>query len=289
MESDYSVIIRTRNSAATIVDTLWSLKGQSLPPQEIIVVDNGSVDETLALILKIFPDAVIVNYPVNEDFNYSKALNLGLERVGSNAALLLSSHVILTKPSAIERAAAFLKQHQKVAGVRLGVGICLKDEPVSEVVFSRKGCSNRSQLISMVAWRSLPFAEWIPTCEDRLWQKQLIKKGWKFAYLAECVDYRNPYLNLAKKSQEDYVVARYVDSQFTSLRNIFLFLRIALQRAVLGPRAEVLVYYTRFRATLAGLFRIPQNIRSDSYRHDQTSGEISLEKEAQHSLDEGSS
>lgn len=44
-----SVCLPARNAAATLADTIHSLQHQTLPPSEIIVVDDGSTDTTAAL------------------------------------------------------------------------------------------------------------------------------------------------------------------------------------------------------------------------------------------------
>jgi glycosyltransferase involved in cell wall biosynthesis len=49
MHPRVSVVIPAYNSAAHIVEALASVRRQTLPVQEIIVVDDGSVDETAAL------------------------------------------------------------------------------------------------------------------------------------------------------------------------------------------------------------------------------------------------
>ncbi|GAA2830309.1 glycosyl transferase family 2 [Aminobacter aminovorans] len=48
----YSVVIPAWNAARTIAETLRSVAAQSVPPAEIIVVDDGSSDETEAAVLQ---------------------------------------------------------------------------------------------------------------------------------------------------------------------------------------------------------------------------------------------
>lgn len=48
--TDISVIIPTFNRAGQLVTALESVMAQSMPPDEIIVVDDGSTDETLAFV-----------------------------------------------------------------------------------------------------------------------------------------------------------------------------------------------------------------------------------------------
>lgn len=47
--SSVSVVVRTRNEQATIGIVLQTIISQSLTPQEIILVDNGSTDGTIEI------------------------------------------------------------------------------------------------------------------------------------------------------------------------------------------------------------------------------------------------
>jgi glycosyltransferase involved in cell wall biosynthesis len=48
--SGYGVVIPAFNAAATIAETLRSVVAQSVKPDDIVVVDDGSTDETMAVI-----------------------------------------------------------------------------------------------------------------------------------------------------------------------------------------------------------------------------------------------
>jgi glycosyltransferase involved in cell wall biosynthesis len=53
MFSQYSVVIPAYNAAATIAEAIDSVLTQTIPPSEIIVVDDGSTDDTAAIVSSI--------------------------------------------------------------------------------------------------------------------------------------------------------------------------------------------------------------------------------------------
>jgi glycosyltransferase involved in cell wall biosynthesis len=58
-----SVIVPVHNGAAFISDALRSVKSQTLPPDEIIVVDDGSSDGSADIVRREHPDAVLIAQP----------------------------------------------------------------------------------------------------------------------------------------------------------------------------------------------------------------------------------
>ena len=70
-----SAIVRTLNSATTLVGCLDSLKRQTIPP-EIIVVDSGSSDATMTIASE-FADRIV--QLSRGSFSYGRALNRGAE------------------------------------------------------------------------------------------------------------------------------------------------------------------------------------------------------------------
>src|ERR1043166_3162435 len=54
----FSVIIPAYNASATIVASIESCLNQTLPPYEVIVVDDASTDDTVAVVRNRFGDRV---------------------------------------------------------------------------------------------------------------------------------------------------------------------------------------------------------------------------------------
>src|ERR1700688_166183 len=52
MSADVSVIIATHNRAGQVKEAIDSVLAQSLPVREILIVNDGSTDDTLSLLLQ---------------------------------------------------------------------------------------------------------------------------------------------------------------------------------------------------------------------------------------------
>ncbi|MDQ1455312.1 MAG: hypothetical protein QOH28_932 [Actinomycetota bacterium] len=182
-----SVIVRCKNEEAGIGPTLEGILEQRVKPCEVIVVDSGSTDATLA---------VVAGYPVKvlhlppDEWGYSRALNLGAREAMGDVLVCLSAHC----PSATEDWLGNLLRHfdePAVAGVwgppvRPGRPI---PEPGPVIVqrsyhFESRlwGLSNGNSALRRSLWEEFPFDEQLPAAEDKAWGREALARGYIIVY-----------------------------------------------------------------------------------------------------------
>ena len=83
-----SVVIVTYNSATAIAASLPPLVAQLVEGDELIVVDNASVDQTLELVPRLAPGAMVIPNPHNHGF--SAGANLGARQASGDLLLFLN-------------------------------------------------------------------------------------------------------------------------------------------------------------------------------------------------------
>jgi hypothetical protein len=91
------VVIPNWNGADLIAESLLSLQNQSLKPS-IIVVDNGSVDESIGIIETKFPEVQLIKLPENTGF--SGGVNMGIQVAldqGAEAVALFNNDAVANK------------------------------------------------------------------------------------------------------------------------------------------------------------------------------------------------
>ncbi|MBY9067958.1 glycosyltransferase [Hyphomonas sp. WL0036] len=104
MSGEISVILPTFNRANMIAETLDSLIAQTRPVREILVIDDGSTDNTHDVIMRY---AQKVTYIRKENGGKASALNLGLERCTGDYIWICDDDDLL-EPDACERLAGAL-------------------------------------------------------------------------------------------------------------------------------------------------------------------------------------
>ncbi|MEI7024941.1 glycosyltransferase family 2 protein [Paenibacillus sp. y28] len=88
-----SIIIPSYNGAAVLRDCIRSIRVFTPPPYEILVVDNGSTDETLTMCRE--ERVPFLSLPENRGF--PAACNAGLRIAGGDALMLLNNDVLATR------------------------------------------------------------------------------------------------------------------------------------------------------------------------------------------------
>ncbi len=88
-----SLILVTWNSARFLPRCLDGIAQQSFRDIELIAIDNGSADDSVAIVRSRFPDAIILQNTANEGF--SRAVNQGVARASGEFVQLVNPDAFL--------------------------------------------------------------------------------------------------------------------------------------------------------------------------------------------------
>lgn len=84
-----SIVIPNWNGAELLKSCLASLKKQIFKDFELIIVDNGSTDNSLTVIKQIYPQSIVIKLPQN--IGFSPAVNLGIKRARGKYIVLINN------------------------------------------------------------------------------------------------------------------------------------------------------------------------------------------------------
>jgi GT2 family glycosyltransferase len=196
------VVIRTLNESALVGRCLEMLNRQRGGfDLDVLVVDSGSTDATRE-IARDHGARVVELAPTQ--FDYSKALNLGIEEVGGELIVILSAHAIPVDDRMLEKLVAHFDS-PSVAGVAARQ-VPWPDAPWQEVhrlrsQFGTTGreysrgddegivFSNACSCIRRSVWAAEPFT--LPAVEDLEWAERVVTAGWKVVYEPEATVYHS--------------------------------------------------------------------------------------------------
>jgi glycosyltransferase involved in cell wall biosynthesis len=88
----FSIVIPTYNRAELLTQAIQSALSQTYPNREILVVDDGSTDDTQSVVKKFLPS---ISYVRQDNQGKSAALNLGIASTRGDAILVLDDDDIL--------------------------------------------------------------------------------------------------------------------------------------------------------------------------------------------------
>ncbi|MBN2639442.1 MAG: glycosyltransferase family 2 protein [Bacteroidales bacterium] len=117
-----SIVLPTYNRAELIERALESVLIQTFQDFELIVVDDGSRDNTCSILQKYIRDHNNIRYVKQQNMKLSLALNTGIQlSAGSYIAFINSDDVI--KPDHLEKRVHFMQQNSDVDLIHGGVTI----------------------------------------------------------------------------------------------------------------------------------------------------------------------
>lgn len=131
MSQKLSIVIVTYNSEAIIKDCLADI--HNCKNFEVIIVDNNSQDNTVAIVRDNFPDVRIIKNAHN--IGYGRACNIGIKAAHSNNFTMIMNPDVLTNERAIT---TLLQEAQNIKEDCCIAPVITTEKPNQEVIISEK-------------------------------------------------------------------------------------------------------------------------------------------------------
>lgn len=198
-----AIVIRAKNEARYIGETLQAVFRQDEQDFEVIVIDSGSTDNTCHIVKQY--DASLLHIKP-QDFTYGRAINMGISRSTSEFVVSLSAHALpasrswlsnLLRNFADPLVAGVYSRHIPKDNVTplelfgMHVSGIMKKTPrrqTNNVVYC---FSLVSAAIRRKLWQRFPFNENLTGCEDLVWGKQMQRLGYVIVYEPEAAVYHS--------------------------------------------------------------------------------------------------
>lgn len=129
LKSTISIVIPVRDSLDTLLDTLVSISGQTVSPNEIIIVDDGSKEPVKTKL----GDTSIFIIRLPESQGPATARNVGARSATSAIVLFVDADVLL-QPDVVERVRNSMADNPKIAAVQ---GVYTPKVPADSNLFTR--------------------------------------------------------------------------------------------------------------------------------------------------------
>ena len=188
-----SAVIRAFNEAKHIGRLLEGFENQTVKPDEIILVDSGSTDDTVAIATAAGCRIVHI---AKSEFSFGRALNRGCAAATGDILLFASAHVYPLYNTHVEHLVSAFDR----AGVAIAYGRQVGDERTkfSEARVMLKWFPNRNNwdqshpfsnnanaAVLTSAWQELQYDESLTGLEDLAFAKKALARGYKIAYVAD--------------------------------------------------------------------------------------------------------
>lgn len=256
----YTALIRTHNSFPLVADVVAALRMQSTPPYKFLAIDSASSAEQRSALIGLFDE--VIDYP-DEPFNYSKAINIGVNACKTEYVLIISSHVVIEDTQLIS-----LGLENGLFEDSSCLGYCLVPTPETEKVweilkvdkknFSPKvGLSNSCAFVKVQKIIDRPFREDVFSAEDQEWAGYYLKNHNAHYFIATSFNlkYLNMHLNNLKLLNEEISMAYFTHRKLRGtinitkrlLRSLLAFVRNRPDRAKLHMSIAKELFLMNFR------------------------------------------
>lgn len=244
------VLIRFKNSSATLPRVIGHLKNQTYPPTRIIGVDTGS-DDGSADIIRAAGGEV---FPWNAPYSHPKVLNFGLGHCQSDLVIVLSSHTVLLSPDTIERMVAIMEDPRMACTSAKWDDDPYYSDAISWDEIRGKGLkvgsiySNSMGMLRRACWQVTPFDETLEGSEDYAWAISQLRLG----HLCGRMDFPFDYLRSSTDRHYELAHSAFLIARKNGLRAAWLGARSTFQnliKAILtGDKAAKALHGERLKA-----------------------------------------
>jgi rhamnosyltransferase len=185
-------VIRSFNEEQHIGRLLSGIAQQTITDVEIILVDSGSTDATVAIASK-FPVRVLHISP--EEFSFGRSLNLGCRAATREFIVLASAHVYPLYDDWLEKLLQPFEAHNVCLSYgkqRGGPTTKYSEHQVFAQWFRDESvprqnhpfCNNANAAIRRDTWEAMPYDEQLTGLEDLAWASQALRDGRDISYVA---------------------------------------------------------------------------------------------------------
>jgi GT2 family glycosyltransferase len=195
-----TISLLTWNGAKYLPVLLHSLQNQTFKDWELLVLDNASVDNSVALVEEYWPPATIIKQKQN--IGFARGHNLLVKWSKSEYVLVLNQDVILD-PDYIETLVNFLDKHPKVASV---------SGKIFYWDFEENKKTTQIDTLGLKMFHNRRVEDWLQGAEDRMIEDQEV-----FGLSAVAVLYRRAALESVRipNASNDF---EYFDEDFFSYK-----------------------------------------------------------------------
>ncbi len=202
-----SLICTIKNEVSSIKELIDSILSQSKLPDEIVIVDGGSIDGTIDVIKYYINNGKPIKLIIQEGCNISQGRNLAIQNANydfiasTDAGCRLDKNWLseLTKPFEkevnIDIVAGFYRpEPENVFEKCVAELTCLKIDKIKPERFLPSG---RSVAFKKQAWEKVGgYPEWLEKAEDTLFDLSLRQAGCRFYFAKDAIVYWRPRKNL---------------------------------------------------------------------------------------------
>lgn len=215
-----SVICTVLNEGQSIQNLLNSLVAQTRPPDEVVFVDGGSTDDTVATLQRVADTGELpIKVIVEPGANISRGRNIAIRAAtgpiiaSTDAGVRLDTHWLeeLMNPFQMDEppsvvAGFFVPDPQSAFEVAMGATVLPALYNINPETFLP---SSRSVAFLKSSWQAIGgYPEWLDFCEDLIFDIRLRNEVGLFAFAPEAVVYFRPRSNLWAFFKQYYQYAR---------------------------------------------------------------------------------